>query len=131
VRTTRLRIAQQPQHYQTPRQQTSTPLSRSKQYWIEASHSRKSCLELRGSKGEMDKSISSVNTEDLLQYNRNTNENNRDKDLLRPRTRELEMMMSSAHKGNKPVVRTLVTDLVPSEIACFDNSPGRMRRTAV
>jgi hypothetical protein len=28
-------------------------------------------------------------------------------------------------------MHTFVTDLVPSEIACFDNSPGRIRRTAV
>ena len=26
---------------------------------------------------------------------------------------------------------TFVTDFVPSEMACFDSSPGRMRRTAV
>lgn len=30
-----------------------------------------------------------------------------------------------------PELENLVTDLVPSEIACFANSPGRMRRTAV
>jgi hypothetical protein len=41
----------------------------------------------------------------LLQYNRNTNEK-------REQTRS-------------------ETDLVPSEIACVDNSPGRMRWTAV
>jgi len=31
----------------------------------------------------------------------------------------------------KDWLRTLVTDLVPSEIACFESSPGRIRRTAV
>ena len=29
------------------------------------------------------------------------------------------------------MTHTLVTDLVPSEIACFESSPGRIRRTAV
>ena len=28
-------------------------------------------------------------------------------------------------------MHTLVTDLVPSEMACFESSPGRIRRTAV
>jgi len=30
-----------------------------------------------------------------------------------------------------PADENLVTDLVPSEMACLANSPGRMRRTAV
>ena len=30
-----------------------------------------------------------------------------------------------------PAEENLVTDLVPSEMACLANSPGRMRRTAV
>ena len=30
-----------------------------------------------------------------------------------------------------PELENLVTDLVPSEMACLDNSPGRMRRTEV
>jgi hypothetical protein len=30
-----------------------------------------------------------------------------------------------------PALENLVTDLVPSEIACFESSPGRIRRTAV
>ena len=30
-----------------------------------------------------------------------------------------------------PELENLVTDLVPSEMACFDSSPGRIRRTEV
>lgn len=30
-----------------------------------------------------------------------------------------------------PELENLVTDLVPSEMACFDNSPGRIKRTEV
>jgi hypothetical protein len=30
-----------------------------------------------------------------------------------------------------PELENLVTDLVPSEMACFDSSPGRIKRTEV
>src|SRR5260221_14714874 len=43
---------------------------------------------------------------------------------------ELQVALINRMK-NRRVLHTLVTDLVPSEMACFDNSPGRIRRTAV
>jgi len=91
-------------------------------------------LEIR-SKGDMDRSISSVNKETLLQYNRNTNE--------KRRTIEIKIYFAPALENCEDYdeleetstrldgIHTFVTDLVPSEIACFDNSPGRIRRTAV
>jgi len=83
----------------------------------------------------MDESISSVNKGTLLQYNRNTNEKRRTIEIkvyFAPALENCEDYDELEETSTRPDgIHTFVTDLVPSEIACFDNSPGRIRRTAV
>ena len=82
----------------------------------------------------MDKSISSVNKGTLLQYNRNTNEKGEQeiKVYFAPALENCEDYDKLEETSTRlEGIHTFVTDLVPSEIACFDNSPGRIRRTAV
>ena len=50
---------------------------------------------------------------------------------LLARRRELCKGNESTIKATFVEVNILVTDLVPSEMACLASSPGRMRRTAV
>ena len=87
------------------------------------------------SKGETDRSISPVNKGTLLQYNRNTNEKKRTIEIkiyFAPALENCEDYNESEKTSTRlEGMHTFVTDLVPSEIACFDNSPGRIRRTAV
>ena len=51
--------------------------------------------------------------------------------LLGTLRRELHKMVRQGKEGRGRARRTLVTDLVPSEMACLASSPGRMSRTDV
>lgn len=67
-----------------------------------------------------------------IQYNIHTQDHPVRQKLLGTSARELEISSAQDEpKTNTTGEHTLVTDFVPSEMACFDSSPGRMRRTAV